>query len=242
MNLKLLKSYVKINILELLRNRSAVFFTIGFPVLLIWSFGRHLGDTPIAQVGTLIAFCNYAVQTNTFLSLGLAVSAARSSDWTHYLKTLPAPNNYAFTGMIVSKLISAGVSLILVVLSVWVFLHVKVDLSILALIIVAAFLGGIPMALLGIALGNRINPEASRGVMVFVNLTLLFATFSFPETGFWSYVRDAIPTYQWMMIALSHFIPGSNALKPWLWMCLWTLIFYIFAHWSYKTRRDLRRA
>ena len=146
-------------------------------------------------------------------------------------------------GLIISRLTSALVSLILVVIGMYFILNIHLQTDLLLLIIVAAFLGGIPMALFGIVLGNRINPAASRGVMVFINLSLLFGAFAFPDRGVWTVVRKFVPTYQWMMISLSHIIPSANyIITPWLWLIGWTIVFYGLAVWSVKAHRDLRRA
>lgn len=240
--MKLLSSYIKINLLQLFRNRSAAFFSIAFPVLLVVVFGHHIGNTAVTQIGAMIVFCNYAVQTSTFLSLGMSISAERNSDWMIYLKTLPAKTYSHFFGLIVSKLVAAFISLILVILALYYLAHIHPSFHLLMIIIVAAFLGGIPMALLGIALGYRVNPEAARGVMVFLNLCLLFGAFAFPQQGAWSWVRDFVPSYQWMMISLSHLESTANPVTPWFWLMGWTVVFYGLAVWAYHTRRDLRRA
>ena len=78
--MKLLWSYIKINLIQLFRNRSAAFMSVAFPVLLVLVFGNHVGSGQIAKIGAMIVFCNYAVQTSAFLSLGLSVSAELSSD------------------------------------------------------------------------------------------------------------------------------------------------------------------
>lgn len=240
--MKLLLSYIKINLLQLFRNRSAAFFSIAFPVLLVLVLGHRAGNSEITQMGAMIVFCNYAVQTSTFLSLGLSISAERSSDWMIYLKTLPAKTYSQFIGLIVSKLVAALISLILVILTMYYLAHIHPAFHLLLIIVVAAFLGGIPMALLGIALGYRVNPSAARGVMVFMNLSLLFGTFAFPDKGPWSIVRDFVPSYQWMMISLSHIVPTANFITPWVWLIGWTVAFYALAVWSHHARRDLRRA
>lgn len=240
--MKLLTSYIKINLLQLLRNRSAAFFSIAFPVLLVLVFGHRIGNTAVTQIGAMIVFANYAVQTSTFLSLGMSVSAERNSDWMIYLKTLPAKPYSQFIGLITSKLVAAFISLMLVVLCLYFIGHIHPALSLLAVIVLAAFLGGIPMSLFGIALGNRVNPEAARGVMVFINLCLLFGAFALPQQGVWSWVRNFVPSYQWMMISLSHLMPESNPLVPWFWLLGWTLFFYGLAIWSHKAKRDLRKA
>jgi ABC-2 type transport system permease protein len=239
--MKLLFHYIKINLLQLFRNRSAAFFSIAFPVLLVLVFGHRTGNTEITRIGAMIVFCNYAVQTSTFLSLGLSVSAERSSDWMIYLKTLPAKPHSQFIGLIVSKLVAAFISLILVVLSLYFIAKIHPSIDLLFIIIIAAFLGGIPMALLGIALGYRVNPAAARGIMVFLNLSLLFGAFAFPQQGTWSFIRDFVPSYQWMMISLSHVEPTANSILPWVWLIGWTMVFYAFAVWSHHARRDLRR-
>jgi ABC-2 type transport system permease protein len=240
--MNLIYAYSKIYTLQLFRNRSSAFFQIFFPVILVLVFGRHAHGTEIAQTAVLIVFANYAVQTSTFLSLGLSVSAERSSNWTIYLKTLPAKHSVQFAGLIISKLVAAVISLTLVVLGCFFILDLNVSIPLLLFIFLVAFLGGIPMSLLGIGMGNIVNAQAARGVMVFINLSLLFATFAFPDKGWLSILREFIPSYQWMMITLSHIIKKQNEITPWLWMLGWTLVIYLFALWSHRRKRDLRHS
>ncbi len=110
-----------------------------------------------------------------------------------------------------------------------------------AFVFVVALLGGIPMGMLGIGIGTMVNALAARSFLVFINLCLLFGAFIFPDKGILSVVRDFVPTYQWMMITLSHQIPGANRLEPWAWMLGWTVVLYLFMNYAHKRRRDLRQ-
>ncbi len=240
--MRLILTYIKINYLQIIRNRSAAFFNILFPGILFILFGHQAAHSTIAKDGDFIVFCNYAVQTTLFSSLGMSIAENRSSDWTIYLKTLPSRAFQQFSGLIVSKILLAFISLIIMIVLGYLFLGAGLPFHMLLWAIFVALVGSIPLAFLAVGLGYRINPEASRGLFVFLNLLLLFGAFSFPETGFLSVVRNFVPSYQWMMATLSHVIPGANVLTPWYWLLGYTVVFYLFAQWSYSAKRNLRKA
>ena len=237
--MKLLSAYVELNLLSTLRNRSAFFFNLIFPLILYLAFGHSYGHTRIAQIGGLVVFANYAVQTVFLISLGMSISTKRSSDWTLYLRTLPARSSIMISSMVIEKLFTALISLFLVIIAS-ILLH-GLNLSLLGYfyLIFSALIGGIPFAFLAIAIGYRFNPDAVRPLLVFLNLGLLFAAFVFPAHGWLSIGRIISPTYHWMNTVMNHF-SNANMLTPWLWMIGYGVIFYLLAIWSYRSRRNLR--
>ena len=97
--MNLIFAYTKMSILNLVRNRSAFAFGIIFPVLFFLLFGHYDIKGRFDLIATFVVFCNYAVQTVLFLSLGMAISQRRSSEWTIYLRTLPTPAYTSMVGM-----------------------------------------------------------------------------------------------------------------------------------------------
>lgn len=230
--LSLLYQYSKLYSLQLFRNRSATLFSIVLPVILFVLIGHQSKGDVDQQVAMLIIFCNYSVQTATFVSLGLTISAEKKSDWSVYLRTLPARHWVQFSGLIVSKVLAAAISLVIVILASNFILQLSLPLPLVGMIFLVALLGAIPMSLLGIGFGHRIDATAARGVMVFVNLGLLFGAFVFPGTGILHTLQQFVPTYQWMLITYSHVVAGHDQLAPWAWLVGWTAVFYWFAAWS----------
>ncbi len=240
--MNLVAAYTKMYLLRTLRNRSAFVFGVFFPVFLFLIFGQQSDKGQVYQIGSFVIFCNYAVQSIFFLSLGLQISMSRSSDWTIFLRTLPAKPIYSMLGIVIEKSLSALLSLSLIVIANILLNGMIVSMPMIFYLMLAAMLGGIPMAFLGLAIGYRVSPDSARSLLVFTNLALLFSAFAIPNHGWWVYLRDIFPGYHWAQIVMSHYQGGVGAVSSWIWMAGFALLFYALAIWSYKTRKDLRKA
>jgi ABC-2 type transport system permease protein len=237
---RLVPIYAKMSILSLCRNKPALFFGIFFPTLLYLMFGHGNGSTN--TVASFVVFCNYAVQTILFLSLGMTISMQRSSEWVIYLRTLPALPYVSMLGLIIEKALSAVCALTLVVLASVCLHGVLFGLTMYLYVMLAAIMGGIPMAFLGIAIGYRVGGASSRSLFVFINLMLLFSAYPLGAHGFWYYVDLLIPARHWQQISLNYYYHQGSVLLPWLWMLGFGVVFYGLSVWSYHARKDLRRA
>jgi ABC-2 type transport system permease protein len=226
----LILGYTKIYLLELIRNKSAAFFTIFFPTLLLLLFGRNGDSSSIGQWHMFIAMSNYAVQSSLFLSLGLSVSYNRESQWTLLLRTLPVSPLYRVLGQVFSMCVIGFLSLVLlIVVGIFWFPHI-INLSKMGAMFLFALLGGIPMGLLAVLIAYLVRPITARSVFVIVNLLLFFASFSIPEQGALSFIRFFIPSCQWFSLSSSVIL--GQAIDHTALYCLvaYTLIFgYILA-------------
>lgn len=228
--MKLIFEYTKVYILELSRNVSALFFTVLFPAILLQFFGTHDSSDASTQLFTYVIYCNFAVQTVALQKLGISISAERCSAWRLYLKTLPANSFYMLSGRVLSSLFFALISLAMVVVVNGFNHSAHLSYAQQAIVISAALLGGIPMALLAILLGNFLNPAASRGAFVMLNTLLLFGAFSF---SIQSAFKEFIPSYQWMMFSTSLISHAGAMIHLW-WLLGYTLIFYVLIKVSEK--------
>lgn len=240
--MSLIPIYAKMSILDVMRNKSAFFFGILFPVILFLMFGQYDIKSQFDQIGSLVVFANYAVQTVFIQSLGMQISMRRSSEWTIYLRTLPVSSSVLMIALIIEKSISALLSLSLVILANIAIHGMLISWTMTLYLILGAMIGGIPMAFLGIAIGNKTSPDLARNACVFVNLALLFSAFALPSSGFWNYVKLVVPAHHWARIVMSHFEAGDPQILPWIWMLGYGILFYGLAIWSYKTRKNLRNA
>ncbi len=239
--MNLLLTYTKVALLNILRNRAAFFFGIVMPTLFFLMFGHYGIEDKVQKIGSFIIFCNYAVQTIFFLSLGMSISMKRSNEWTIYLRTLPASPFIGMLALIIEKSLMALISLTLVI-SVNISMYGMVlSWPMTLYLMLGALIGGIPMGFLAIGIGYRCSPESARTIFVFANLGLLFASFAIPHHGLWRYLNAILPSSHWANIVLSHYTPNASVIAPWIWMLGFGILFYYFATWSYRNRKDLRR-
>jgi ABC-2 type transport system permease protein len=238
--MSIVMSYFKADLLSFVRNYNALFSTALFPPLLFLLFGPKGGGSVVEQITMLAAFTNYAVQSVAFMSLAMEISSARHSVWSLYLRTLPVAPYKRFLGMLMAILVRAIIGLLLVLIVAYLAGRITLPLSTLFFIAVIALLGVIPMGLLGIACGNLLDPASARPFLVVTNLLLFFGSFSLPSQGIPGYLRNFIPSYQWLALVINHYIPQASVMIPWLWMAGFMLFFYFLAVWSYVRQRSMR--
>lgn len=217
----LIINYIKIYTIELLRNKSAMFFTIIFPTILLLLFGGNAPDKTDAQWAIYISLINYAVQCAMFQALGMGIAHSRSRKWAQYVKLLPVSPSYLIGGRILAMLIFATISLLLVLIVGIFYLPIHANFLTFLKIIMIGIIGGIPMGLFGIYLGQLVSAATARSVFVLVNLVLFFSAFSLPDQGFFSLIRTFIPSYQWL--TLSYEFSLKNSINS---ICLFGLIGY----------------
>jgi hypothetical protein len=221
--MKLILEYTNAYIRQLSRNFSALFFTLFFPAMLLQFSDGHAGSDATLQLFTFIIYCNFAVQTVAFQKLGISISAERGSAWQTYLKTLPTTSFYMNAGRVLSSLFFAFISLMLVLLVNHFNHRLNLSTSQQGLLVFSALLGGIPMALLAIFLGNILNASAGRGAFVMLNILLLFGAFSFSTNV---RIKSFIPTYEWMMLSNS-LVSHQSIMTPVLWLTGYSVVFYM---------------
>ena len=199
----LINKYIKMYSLELVRNKSAAFFTIVFPALLLIMFGRQGNTTIIGQWDMFVSMSNYAVQSSMFLALGMSIAMSRGSKWNEYMQLLPVSSFCRVTGKVIAMFMFAVISLLLVIVVGMSWLHITIHFKNIAWMFLSALVGGIPLGFLGVFVAYLVNEVTARSVFVVLNLLLFFAAFSLPDHGVLSYVRYAIPTYQWLSLSCS---------------------------------------
>jgi len=230
----LIKQYIKMYSLEFLRNKSAVFFTIMFPSILLLLFSRSLPSAPEARWFMLASVINYGVQSAMFQTMGMGIAFSRQKKWIDYLTFLPVSNAYTIWGRVLSMLIVAFVSIIFVVLVGMFSLSIQFTFSAVGIMLFVGLLGGIPMGLLASYLGNMINAHTARSAFVIINLLLFFAAFSLPDKGWLAIFKTFIPSYQWLSISYGWAI--EHAIN---YFCLfgfigYTMTFYFLASYGNK--------
>ncbi len=223
--MKLAFFYFKIFFLGTVRNIPALFFTLIFPPLMLLLFAHQWEGKN--QLGAVIVFFNYSVQTVALMLLGMGVTQEKNSEWAKYLRTLPVNILPMILGRILHTLMLSLANIIsLSIVSIFILnMHLSPDNLLFFSMI--ALLGAIPMALLGMTIGYATTPESSRSIFTLLNLLLLFGAFALPDSGIFGIAREFIPTYQWAQLSFSHINPLINPLTPSLWLTGYSIIFLI---------------
>lgn len=238
--MKIFAIHIITNTLELIRSPASVFLTLLLPISLMLIFKDSFQNDPLTTITTMIIFANFIVQTLCLQVLGTNVSTNRHSKWMHYIKTLPIKTSTILLSQISAMLIYALISLFIFFIIGQLIFGAYIPTLTIITIICFALIGGIPMAFLGITIGNLIAPNISRGLLLIINMLLLLAVILIPTEGLFPLLRELTPSHQWVMITINQLFLESKPIIPWLWLIAYTALFYLFAHWSFRRISHLR--
>lgn len=236
--MQLALSYFKVYFLNTIRNTPALFFTLIFPPLMLLITAHQWGRGRQDQLEAFVVFLNYSVQTVSLMLLGMGVSQEKNSEWAKYLRTLPVPASTMVFGRILHTLFLSFINLITISIVGILVLSIPVTLPELGYFFLIALLGGIPMALMGMTIGYAANPESCRSIFTLLNLLLLFGSFSLPGSGVFSYIRQGIPTYQWMLLSSKVISPEISIMSPLICLSIYTIVFaFLFKKVYFKAKK-----
>jgi ABC-2 type transport system permease protein len=233
----LAKSYFKIYFLNTVRYPSALFFTLIFPPLLLLMTSHQWGPARYERIESFIVFLNYSVQTIAFMLLGMGVSAEKNSEWAKYQRTLAAPLSAMILGRVMHTLGLCFINLITITLIGVFALSIPLTVPEIAYFFAMALLGAIPLALMGMTIGYAANAESSRSIFTLLNLLFLFGSFGLPSKGFFSYVKEAVPTYQWLKLSSKIVQPEISVIPPLICLGAYAVVFaFLFQKIYFKSQ------
>lgn len=188
----------------------------------------------------MASFAAYAVLSVAFFQFGVGIAADRAEPWEAYLRTLPAAAAVRFAGRVLAALVFAVIAAGLVV--VLALLATSVELSPLewAQFTASLLVGGVPLALLGIALGYWIP---AKGALPVANI--LYLAFAYAG-GLWTGPRPLpqpldsvapyLPTRQWGEVVWEAVTGQPLGELHWMALLAYGVAFGLLAAWGY--RRD----
>ena len=246
-------TYVKFEMLRVVRNRQAFIFSLIFPLVMFFLLAgpnkndHNFGGTNAHPTG-LFAPLYYMVGLLAFgamvavMSGGARIAAERTIGWNRLLRLTPlSPRNYLRTKILTGYALAAiGVVLLyLAGISLGVRMPVADWLEMTGLVL----LGLAPFAALGVALGHLLNDDATGpalggGVSLFAFLGGTW--FPITSGGFADFCK-LLPSY-WLVRAGDVGLGGGNPwpVEAWLVIAAWTVAMAAIAAWAY--RRDTGRA
>src|SRR5205823_7498622 len=130
-----------------------------FPALLFVFFGLSQPDRRANL--TMASYAAFAVLGVAFFQFGVGISAERASPWERFLRTLPVSTRARFAARVLTALTFAlGAAGIVVAVAVSAT-PAALGASAWGLLALAVVVGGVPFALLGIAIGYWTSPKAA---------------------------------------------------------------------------------
>jgi ABC-2 type transport system permease protein len=245
-------TYTKFELLRLLRNRQALFFSLVFPIVMYFLLAgpnknnHNFGGDAKHPTG-LFAPQYYMVGLLAFgamvsvMSGGARIAAERAIGWNRQLRITPlSARNYLRTKVLTGYLLALiGIVLLYVAgISLGVRLPAANWAEMTGLVLVAL----IPFAAIGIAFGHLLNDDAAGAALgIGSSLFAFLGGTWFPITGGGlQTISELLPSY-WLVQAGHVGLGVGNpwGAKAWLVIAVWAVAAGFAAMWAY--RRDTRR-
>lgn len=229
----------------ILREPTALFFTVLFPVGMFALFASLFGDQPgpsgIPYAATMVAtYGTYGVVSVMLTNPGIRTAEDRTTGWLRVKKVSGAPVG----ATIAAKVISALPYAVVVVLAL-----AAVSLAVVGPVIgigtalrltAVLLLGSLPFALLSLAIGFVATPNATAAILNAVLFPMVIASgLWFPPEmlpRFVNALAPFLPTYQLAQVALAQ-LTGADVTGNVLVLLLMTAVAGALAGWAYRNLR-----
>lgn len=214
--------------------------TVGFPAIVLLFFGRQLERGEPDRL--LAGFAATALLTVSLFQFGAGIAVTRATPWEAFLRTLPVPVATRLLARILSALVFAAATLIVVTVVAVAVYGASPPAWRFALLFLALLIGCIPFVLLGIAFGYWFSPRSALPLanLIFFPLAIGGALWTRPSDDIPRSIdlgSQCLPTRSWMEV-LDSIATGDSPL-PWhhvAALAAWSLVFFALAWWGY--RRD----
>lgn len=236
--MKLVLAHVAAQTRELARHPGYVVPTLAFPAMFFLFFAAPRATRSDAAF-YLASFAGFAALGIALFQFGVGIAAERESPWDGFLRTLPLPTHVRLGARVLSAAAFALAAAALVAVAA--VAATPLHLGPLRWLALGATLlaGGVPFALLGVAIGYLASPRAALPIANVLYLALSYAG------GLWS-GRRALPD---AVEAVSPYLP-TRRLAELLWAAVagraawascavllgYAVAFAALAAWAY--RRD----
>ena len=240
-------TYLRMEIVRLIRNRRVLIFSILMPAVLLLIFGNLYGKDALNGVGAaayLMVSMGLFGSMSASIGSGGSIAVERGIGWNRQLRLTPLrPWSYIATKVVLS-LAMALPPLVITWLIGALTLDVRLSASTWVLITLGAWLGAIPFAALGLLIGYLAKPDSVQQISGL--LYMLLAAFG----GIWvpaeqmpslmHRIAEWTPAYWVGQVARSPLFHRSLDLHAVWILAAWTVIFGAFA--LRRFRRDTPRA
>ena len=227
-------------LLSLLRSPAYVAGTLATPSLIMIFLGVGLADTT-GEANTIMAsFTVFAVMGIAFFQFGVGIAENRSSPWAIFERVLPAPIVVRLAGSTISAMLFATAATGLVVVVSHVFMPVALSTVAWLRLCLVLLASGVPLSLLGVAIGYWVSSRAALPVANIAYLGLAFAGGLFIPPQFFPDALEAIShcliSRHVVELAWRAVTDSPWSIAPWLWVFGYTVAAFLLAGWGY--RRD----
>lgn len=236
-------AYLKFELRRMYREPRLLIFTIAMPVILFLALSPGItkgAKTPQDAKDTLaylmVAWAAYGALIGTFSS-GVGVSTERAAGWLRQLRITPLPPpSVVVVKAIACSLVAVPAALVLSLIGI--AKGVEFGGGNIALLVLVMWLGSVPFALIGLAIGFVLPPNLAQPASFLVSFTLAFAGGIFiPIDSMPSTMQSVVkwtPSFRFNQNGVDILQHNGMSVQGWLIIAAWAVIFGALAALAYR--------
>lgn len=215
MNARMLRLEIRDELLAILREPTALFFSVLMPVLFYAIFTAMFGSEGSSDAAIIAPFGTFAVLAVVMMSPGIGLADARERGWLRVKRVSGTPLWVTLVAKVMAALpYAVGVLLAMTTVAVLVA-SMTIDIAVLVRVFLVLVLGALPFALFSLAVGARAGTNASAAILNGVLMPMVIVSgLWFPHEIMPDWVvaiGKLMPTYHLAQLAMAQIEGG-----PWL--------------------------
>lgn len=212
---RMLRLEVRDELLAILREPTALFFSVLMPVLFFTMFTAMFGGEGPADASMIAPYGTFAALAVVMMSPGIGLADARERGWLRVKRVSGTPMWVTLLAKVLAALPYAVAVLVAMTTAAVLVASMTIDIAVLARVFLVLVLGALPFALFSLAVGARAGTNASAAILNAALMPMVIVSgLWFPHEIMPDWVAsigELMPTYHLAQLAMAQVEGG-----PWL--------------------------
>ena len=236
--------HFRAQMLTLIRTPAYSSLTVFTPSIIFIFVGLSIIDSRQTANFLLGSYSIFAALGVAFFQFGVGIANERESPWEQFAHVLPVSPVTRFAAAVLASIVFAAVAIAVLISVALLTTDAGMPPSAWARMLASVFLGAVPMALLGTAIGYSFTPKAALPAANILHLALAFAGGLFipPESipDFLDSISRVLPTRHIGELTWASVLGNPWPAESWLWLAGYTTVFGILANLGYRRDEGIR--
>lgn len=176
MTARMIRLEVRDELMGILREPTALFFSVLMPVLFYTMFVGLFGGEGATDAGIIAPFGTFAVLAVVMMSPGIGLADARERGWLRVKRVSGTPLWLTLLAKVIAAVPYAVAVLLAMTVSAVLVGSMTLDLAVLARVFTILVLGALPFALFSLAIGARAGTNASSAILNAILMPMVVAS------------------------------------------------------------------
>lgn len=215
MTAQMMKMEIRDELLAILREPAALFFSVLMPVLFFTMFLGLFGPEGATNAGVIAPYGTFAVLAVVMLSPGIGLADSRSRGWLRVKRVSGTPLWITLLAKVIAAIPYAVAVLLAMTVVAVLIASMTLDAGMLLRVIAVLVLGALPFALFSLAVGARAGTTASSAILNAILMPMVVVS------GLW-FPHEIMPRW---VVSIGEFMPPYHLARlamvqveggPWL--------------------------